>query len=83
LIFGEGFRSTYPAFGEKAGEERVYQRVFSRTLKILPPFGTHLAPDAMYFLLKLLLLAVIVFGVIGLVKRNRVKTMKAGAVVRE
>jgi hypothetical protein len=56
--------------------------VFSRTLKILPSFGTHLAPDAMPFLLQVLLVAVIVSRVIALMKRDRVKTKKAGAIVK-
>ena len=69
-------------FGASENWQRVYHRVFARTLKILPSFGNHLAPDAMHFLMQLLLVAVIVSGVIGLIGRGRAKTMKAGAVVK-
>ena len=39
---------------------RMYARVFSRTTKLLPNFGTHLAPDAMHAFIDLFLVAVIV-----------------------
>ena len=69
-------------FGASAGWQEVYRRVFSRALKILPSFGNHLAPDAMHFVMQLLLVAVIVCGGIGLRKRDRVKIMEAGAIVK-
>lgn len=38
---------------------QMYARVFSRTTKLLPNFGSHLAPDAMHIFIDVLLLAVI------------------------
>ncbi len=60
-------------FGASENWQRVYRRVFSRTLKILPSFGNHLAPDAMHFLMQLLLAAVIASGLIGLLRWAVVK----------
>ena len=37
----------------------MYDRVFSRTTKVLPSFGAHLAPDAMHIVIDLLLAAVL------------------------
>lgn len=39
---------------------QMYARVFTRTTKLLPNFGTHLAPDAMHVFIDLFLVAVIV-----------------------
>ena len=52
-------------------------RVFGRTLKILPSWGNHLAPDAMHLMMQLLLVAVIVCGVVGLVRREQVNKKRA------
>ncbi len=68
-------------FGASENWQRVYHRVFSRTLKILPSFGTHLAPDAMHLLIQIILLVAIIFGVVGLMKHEPAKKMKAGAYV--
>jgi len=38
----------------------MYERVFGRTTKLLPNFGSHLAPDAMHIVLDLLIIAVCV-----------------------
>lgn len=66
-------------FGASESWQEVYHRVFSRTLKILPSFGTHLPPDALHFIMQILLLAAIVCGVIGLT-RDLVKAKKKAAV---
>ncbi len=60
-------------FGASDDWQRVYHRVFGSTLKILLSFGTHLAPDAMHFIMQVLLVAVIVSGLIGLLKRDPAK----------
>ena len=39
---------------------QMYARVFSRTTKLLPNFGTHLAPDAMHAFIDVFLVAVII-----------------------
>jgi len=38
----------------------MYERVFSRTTKLLPNYGNHIAPDAMHIVLDVLLLSTIV-----------------------
>lgn len=40
--------------------QRMYERVFSRTTKLLPNFGNHLAPDAMHVFIDVFVLAVII-----------------------
>ena len=47
------------------------QDVLGRTLKILPSFGGHPAPDAMHFVLDVLLFAVVTLTFVGLLKRRR------------
>jgi len=58
--------------GASENWQRVYHRVFGKTLKLLPSWGNHLAPDAMHLVIQLLLLAVIVPGALGLMKRSSV-----------
>jgi len=38
----------------------MYARVFSRTTKLLPNFGKHLAPDAIHIFIDLFVVAVII-----------------------
>ena len=38
----------------------MYTRVFGRTTKLLPNFGSHLAPDAMHIFIDVFVIAVIV-----------------------
>jgi len=64
-------------FGASENWQRVYHRVFGRTLKILPSWGNHLAPDAMHLMMQLLLVAVIVCGGIGLMRREPVKNRES------
>ncbi len=47
-------------FGASPSYARMYARVFSRTTKLLPNFGVHLAPDAMHIFIDVFLIAVIV-----------------------
>ena len=54
-------------FGASDNWKAVYQRTFSQTTKLLPSAGNHLAPDGLHLVLQLLLLAVVVFAVVGLV----------------
>ena len=56
------------AFGASDSWVRVYQRVFSHSIQLLPSFGRHLAPDGMHLVLQILLTAVVVSTWAGLVK---------------
>lgn len=47
-------------FGASPGYAQMYARVFGRTTKLLPSFGSHLAPDAMHTFIDVFLIAVIV-----------------------
>jgi hypothetical protein len=64
-------------FGASESWQRVYNRVFGKTLKMLPSWSNHLAPDAMHFTMQLLLVAVVVCGVLGLVRREPVNKKRA------
>ncbi len=57
--------------------QRTYTRVFGNTLKVLPSAGMHLAPDAMHFVLQLLLLAVLVSSVAGLLTKRAPRSSAA------
>jgi hypothetical protein len=60
-------------FGASDRWQEIYHRVFSRTTKILPSFGNHLAPDAMHLTIQLLLTAIVVCTILGLVQMRRSK----------
>lgn len=47
-------------FGATPQYAAMYARVFSRTTKLLPNFGNHLAPDAMHIFIDVFVIAVIV-----------------------
>lgn len=53
-------------FGASESWMGTYDRVFGQSTKILPSFGRHLAPDAMHFVLQLLLVLVVVSLCVGL-----------------
>jgi hypothetical protein len=57
-------------FGASDSWVRVYQRVFSHSTQVLPSFGRHLPPDGMHLVLQLLLAAVVLCGVLGLLKTS-------------
>jgi hypothetical protein len=54
-------------FGASAKYMEMYQRVFGATTKLLPSFEGHPAPDAMHFVLQVMLAAAVVSGVGALV----------------
>lgn len=47
-------------FGASPGYSSMYFRVFARTTKLLPNFGSHLAPDAMHIFIDVFLALVII-----------------------
>lgn len=69
-------------FGASQQWERTYTRVFGNTLKILPSAGKHLAPDAMHFVLQVLLLAVWVSSIAGLTRRRSAPGPRASSAAR-
>jgi hypothetical protein len=60
-------------FGASRQWEDIYRRVFSRSTKILPSFGHHLAPDAMHLTIQLLLAVIVITTLVGLVRSRRDK----------
>jgi hypothetical protein len=60
-------------FGASQHWHDVYYRVFSKSTKILPSFGNHLAPDAMHLTIQILLIIVVIFSLVGLIKLSRQK----------
>jgi hypothetical protein len=58
-------------FGASDDWLSVYQRVFSQSVKILPSFGRHLAPDGLHVVLQLLLVLVVVSTFLGLIDHRR------------
>ena len=58
-------------FGASDAWMSIYQRVFSQSIKILPSFGRHLAPDGMHLVLQMLLAIVTVSTLLGLLNRRR------------
>jgi hypothetical protein len=55
-------------FGADAAWRETYEVAFSRTLKLLPSYGTHFAPDAQHLMLQLLTLAVVIATAIAAAK---------------
>ena len=47
-------------FGASPQYAKMYARVWGRTIKLLPNFGIHLAPDAMHIFIDVFVIAVIV-----------------------
>lgn len=60
-------------FGASPHWEDIYKRVFSRSTKILPSFGRHLAPDAMHLTIQLLLIVIVITLLVGLLRSRRDK----------
>jgi hypothetical protein len=59
------------------------QKFLERTIKILPSFPNHPAPDGMHFVLDILLFAVVAFTAVGLFKlRRRIIVPAAVATLR-
>jgi hypothetical protein len=58
-------------FGASDTWMSVYQRVFSQSVKLLPSFGRHLAPDGLHFVLQVLLAVVVLSTLLGLVDHRR------------
>jgi hypothetical protein len=46
-------------FGASEQYAKMYARVWGRTIKLLPNFGNHLAPDAMHIFIDVFVIAVI------------------------
>jgi hypothetical protein len=61
-------------FGASDRWMAIYQRVFGQSIKILPSFGRHLAPDGMHLVLQMLLASVVVSTFLGLLQRRRTPT---------
>ncbi len=58
-------------FGASDTWMSVYQRVFSQSIKLLPSFGRHLAPDGLHFVLQVLLAVVVFSTLLGLIDHWR------------
>lgn len=58
------FRGASPAW------KRTYGRFFGETIKFLPWYGLHLAPDACHMVLQALILAAVVGGVLAVLQRR-------------
>lgn len=56
-------------FGATPQHMDMYNRVFARTYKVLPSFPNHPAPDAMHFVMQILLLVVVVSSAAALLGR--------------
>jgi len=58
-----------------AGTNKTWQLQYAKgpTTKILPSFGNHVAPDAMHFVIHVLLVSAIVTGMYGIFKRQFTK----------
>ncbi len=61
--------------GASPGWARVYSRFFSQTVKFLPSFGTHLAPDACHIVLQGLVAGAMVTTLLGIVEIRRTKAL--------
>jgi hypothetical protein len=55
-------------FGASESWASTYERVFSHSTKLLPSFGRHLAPDAMHFVLQILLLVALITTSVAFLK---------------
>ena len=55
--------------GANDAQVEQYEKVFGEATMLLPSFGRHLPPDAMHFVLQLLLIAAISSAMFGLLKR--------------
>jgi hypothetical protein len=66
-------------FGASDTWMSVYQRVFSRSVQLLPSFGRHLAPDGMHLVLHMLLATVVLSTLFGLIDhwRARIQAQKS------
>ena len=54
------------AYGMTDSQVERYQRVFGRSIQLLPSFGRHLPPDGLHLVLQMLLAAVLVSALRGL-----------------
>lgn len=64
-------------FGASDHWKATYYRVFAHSTQILPSFGNHLAPDAMHFIIQLLLVAIVASSIVGLIQMHRVRHDKS------
>jgi hypothetical protein len=53
------------AWGANAEEQAAYAESFSRTMKVLPTYGTHLPPDAQHIALHVLILLALIVSAIA------------------
>jgi hypothetical protein len=60
-------------FGATDQWQKTYHRVFAHSTKILPSFGSHLAPDGMHLVIQLFLSVIITTLIVGLVQIRRSK----------
>ncbi len=60
-------------FGASKNWQEIYHRVFAQSMKILPSFGNHLAPDAMHLTIQLLLFVIVISTIVGLVQIQQSK----------
>jgi hypothetical protein len=58
-------------FGASDRWEATYRRVFARTTRILPSYGSHLAPDGMHLVIQILLVGILATLIAGLVQTRR------------
>lgn len=58
-------------FGASDRWARVYARAFAQSTPILPRWGNHLPPDAMHFVLQVLLSGSVVTGTLALLRQPR------------
>jgi hypothetical protein len=70
-------------FGASDHWSQVYARAFAHSTPVLPRWGNHLPPDAMHFVLQVLLLGTVATGTMAVLRRRRDELRGRDGLIRD